>query len=202
MQALLVCLPSHGSGARKSINCKVMWALIQWHRFLLSVQELSVVWERDGVQWVTEWKMWRMAQRDSVGEEPGETVESEGKAGVSSRWDERVEEELTLLALCSGKGVVGAFTYGQPSPPVLLPLLPAPGTAFVITKPPCSVSVATKPESDAFCSSCSNITCGNTSGARQCQFPRRVFLSPFPVWPQRYWCERNTHINNLSDRFR
>lgn len=43
--------------------------------------------------------------------------ESGGKAGVSSRRDEWVEEELTLLALCSGKGVVGTFTYIWATPP-------------------------------------------------------------------------------------
>ena len=71
---------------RRSINYKVMWALIQWHRFPLSVQGLSVVWEQDGVQWVTEWKMWRMDQQDSVGEEPGELWGGGGWRQQQTRW--------------------------------------------------------------------------------------------------------------------
>lgn len=49
---------------------------------------------------------------------------------------------------------------GIPPPPVFIPLLPTPGMDCIS-----SVSVTTKPESCAFCSSCSGITCGNTSGA-------------------------------------
>lgn len=102
-----------------------------------------------------------MAQRDRVGEEPGETVASEGKASVSNKQDEQVEEELTVLPRCSGKGVVGTVMYGQPS--LLLLLLSAPETASMTTKPFLSVSVTTKHKSHASCSSCSGINCGYTS---------------------------------------
>lgn len=185
---LLVCLSFHSSSVRRSINYKVMWALIQWHVFLLYCPR--VVWEQDGVQWATEWKMWRIAQRDSVGEEPGETVESEGKAGIVSRWNGRVEEGL---ALCSGKGVVGTLTYGNP--PLLL--LPALGTASMTTKPFPGFSVTTKPEPRAFCSSCSGVTHGSTSGTHHQQFPLGVFSSHFTAWPQR-WCARETHTSITS----
>lgn len=91
-----------------------MWALIQWHRFLLSVQELSVVWEQDGVQWVTEWKMWRMAQQDSVGEEPGERGESWRQQ--QARWVSGggVDSAGVVLRERSSRN---AFTYIWATPP-------------------------------------------------------------------------------------
>lgn len=123
-----------------------------------------------------------------------------GKAGVSSRWDERgVEEELSVGAVLRERS--SRYVHIRATPPNCSPLLPlfaASGTASMTTIPFPNVSVTTVPKSDVFCSSCSDITCGNTSHQRQ--FPRRVFSSHFPVWPQICYRERNTHINNLSSR--
>lgn len=110
--------------------------------------------------------------------------------------------------LCSGKGVVGAFTY---TPTPLTPLqLPTQGTASMTTKPfPCFCpllffffSLTTKPE----------VSCIPQQLFRpylwqhiRCISPavsiRGVFITLHCVTTELV-CEGNTHINNLGDRFR
>lgn len=125
---------------KRSINHKVMWALIQWHQFspvCLRVERCLKAGRgplSDRVENVKNGsarRRWWGARRDD-----GERA-SERKAGVSSsRGDERVEEEE--LAPCSGKRVVGTFTYGQHQPPSVLLLppstTPSPGDASMTTK--------------------------------------------------------------------
>lgn len=90
-----------------------------------------VVWEPDGVQWATEWKTWRMAQRDGVGEEPGETVES-GGGKLALPADEMSEWGRSWRCAQGMEWLERSHTGEPPTPPP--PLLPALETASMTTK--------------------------------------------------------------------
>lgn len=116
--------------------------------------------------------------------------------------DERAEEELTLMVLCSGKGIVGAFTYSQHPPPLFYPppsshYLQPQGQLPWQQNLPLAFLWQTKAVSHALAVA-QVLPVVHTLRIRH--FPLRGFPSYFPVWPQRCWCRRNTHIDNL--RFR
>lgn len=178
--------------------------VIQWHRFLLSVQELCE--RRMGVQWATEWKMWRIAQRGSAGDEPGETGGERGGGGELALSADEMSKWREGLMLCSGKGVVEAFTY--PTSPLhpyysqpkgRLPWQQNLSLFFFFFS---ILSLTTKPE--VSCSLQQLFRCYLWQHIR-CTSPavsiRGVFIALRCV-TRELVCGGNTHINNLSGRFR
>lgn len=88
---------------------------------LSPVLEQSVVWDQAGSQWVTGWKMWRMAPLDSVGEQPGENSREQRKRGkLASAADETRGWRGGLDSFGAPlreRNSGNTLTHGQLSPP-------------------------------------------------------------------------------------
>lgn len=78
LQSLIHNLPPAAAASVRARAVTARWCCSMTQISNLCPRVECCVWESGmGVKWVTEWKMWRMAECSSVGQDPGETVESD-----------------------------------------------------------------------------------------------------------------------------